>query len=45
MLNCESEDLGFLFQADLDKNASQLFNLRLPDYRLHTRGLYLAAAE
>lgn len=45
MLKCEPEDLGFLFQADLDKNTSQFSNLSLPDYRLNTRDLYLEAAE
>lgn len=45
MLNCKPEDLSFLFQTTLDENASRLYKLDLPDYRLRTREVYLEAAE
>lgn len=45
MLNCKAEDLGFLFQDNLNKKVPQIYKLDLPDYRLRTSDLYLEAAE
>lgn len=45
MLNCNAQDLQFLFQTEMDKSAGKIYKLDLPDYRAVKPSIYLEAAE